>query len=263
MNITIFSRFYLAFLIFNVGGWVYFYYLLNYTANLTSQTCNNHLKELSDAVKIIIGISMSISTINVLKLTTVLLNSDDDIIFDKSFFNFSIIIILLSIAGFNSLAIFCITSGMTNLKCSDNDSEFGIKLSVYGIIWITFIKFLLIFIGTMRFLYQTIHIAKLHELCVPCFDILRKYMERRIAMEPQIPRYNSNIVSIPITCLKEEPKFLCSVCYDGSITLLLEPCNHICICELCYNSLITKECPICKTNISATKKIYFVSPNPI
>ena len=265
MNKIIFSRFYLAFLIFNVGGWVYFYYLLNYTSNLTTQTCNSYMKELTDAIKIIVGISMSIITVIFINLTNNLLNSDDDIVIERSFFNFSLIIILLSIAGFNSLAIFCITTGMTNIQCSDNDSEFGIKLSVYGIIWITFIEIFLIFIGITRFLYQIILDAKLHELCNPCFDIFRKYMERRIAIEPQISRYNTNHVSIPISALKEEkdPKFVCSVCYDGAITLLLEPCNHICICELCYNSLITKECPICKTNISAIKKIYFVSPNPI
>ncbi len=265
MNKIIFSRFYLAFLIFNVGGWVYFYYLLNYTSNLTTQTCNSYMKELTDAIKIIVGISMSIITVIFINLTNNLLNSDDDIVIERSFFNFALIIILLSIAGFNSLAIFCATSGMTNIQCSDNDSEFGIKLSVYGIIWITFIEIFLIFIGITRFLYQIILDAKLHELCNPCFDIFRKYMERRIAIEPQISRYNTNHVSIPISALKEEkdPKFVCSVCYDGAITLLLEPCNHICICELCYNSLITKECPICKTNILATKKIFFVSPNPI
>jgi hypothetical protein len=56
---------------------------------------------------------------------------------------------------------------------------------------------------------------------------------------------------------KKRKKILCSICYDSAITLLLEPCNHICICQLCYNSLVTNECPICKTKILATRKIYF------
>jgi len=71
--------------------------------------------------------------------------------------------------------------------------------------------------------------------------------------------------SQPISVFKEEkdkePKMICSVCYDGAITLLLEPCNHICICEKCYDSLIEKDCPICKTKISATKKVFFASPS--
>jgi Zinc finger, C3HC4 type (RING finger) len=57
----------------------------------------------------------------------------------------------------------------------------------------------------------------------------------------------------------KENKILCSICYDSTITLLLEPCNHICICQLCYNSLISNDCPICKTKILATKKIYFAN----
>ena len=265
MNIITFSRFYLLYLLFNVGGWVYFSYLINYTANITTQTCNSYTKEMTDAVKIITGIAMSISTINFLNLTNDLFNRDDYIVIEKSFFYFALIVILLSIAGLNGLSIFCITSGMTNIQCSDTDSEFGIKLSVYGVIWIVFIEMFLIFFRIMNFLYYIILDAKLHELCEPCFDILRKYRERRIAIEPQIQRYTTNHVSIPITALKEEkgPKFVCSICYDGAITLLLEPCNHICICELCYNSLITKECPICKTKISATKKVFFVSPSPV
>jgi hypothetical protein len=262
MNITFFSRIYLSYIIFNIVGWIYFAYLTYYTKNLTTQTCNSYTKELTDSIKIIVGISMSMTSINIFSATGNILFHSQEVILDNYCCIFTTKFIILSIAGFNSLAIFCITSGMTNIQCSDNDSEFGIKLSIYGVIWIAFIEMFLIFFTIMRFLCQIIIDAK---LCEPCFDIIRKYMERRIAIEPQIPKYNTNHVSIPIGAFKEdkEPKFLCSVCYDGAITLLLEPCNHICICELCYNSLITKECPICKTNISATKKIFFVSPNPI
>jgi len=121
-----------------------------------------------------------------------------------------------------------------------------------------------IFLGIMNFLYCAIVDAKLHKLCERCFDICKKYRERQIAVEPPtIPKYNTDCVSIPISAFNEEkePIMLCSVCYDGAITLLLEPCNHICICELCYNSLIEKKCPICKSGISGTKKVFFVSPN--
>jgi len=256
MNITTFSRIYLSYILFNVAGWVFFAYLMYYTKNLTTQTCNSYTKELTDSIKIIVGISMSITSINIFSATGNILNHSDDIILDNYYCIFTIKVIILSIAGINSLVIFCITSGMTNLQCSNNEAEFGIKLAVYGVIWIAFLEMFLIFFAIMRFIYYIILDAKLHELCEPCFDILKKYRERRI--QPSIPKYNTDCVSIPIS----EPKMLCSVCYDGAITLLLEPCNHICICELCYNSLITKECPICKTGILTTKKVFFVSPNP-
>lgn len=265
MNITTFLRLYLLYIVFNIVGWVYFGYLMYYTANLTTQTCNSYTKELIDAIKFLVGISMIITTLNIFIATSNILYRFQEIVADNLICILVISAFLLSIAGMNSMAIFTITSGMTNVQCSDSNSEFGIKLSVYGVIWIAFIEASLIFFGIMHFLYYIILDAKLHELCEPCFDICKKYRERRITIEPQIPRYNTNQVSIPISALKEEkePKFVCSICYDGAITLLLEPCNHICICELCYNSLIEKKCPICKSAISATKKVFFVSPNPV
>jgi hypothetical protein len=234
-----------------------------YTKNLTTQTCNSYTKELTDSIKIIVGISMSMTTINIFSETGNILNNSDEIILDNYCCIFTIKVILLSIAGINSLVTFCITSGMTNLQCSNNEAEIGIKLAVYGVIWIAFVEMFLIFFVIMQFLYAIILDAKLHELCEPCFDIWKKYRERRI--QPSIPKYNTNEVSIPISALKEEkqPKMSCSICYDLEITLLLEPCNHICICELCYNSLIKKECPICKSRILTTKKVFFVSPNPV
>jgi hypothetical protein len=232
-----------------------------YTTNLTIQTCNSYTKELSYAIKIFVGLSMGITTLNIFVATGNILYRIQEIAIDNLVCMFVTSSILLSIAGINSLVIFCITSGMNELQCFDNDSEFGIKIGVYGVIWIAFIEMFLIFIVIMRFMYAIIIDAKIHELCEPCINIWKKYRERRI--QPSIPKYNTNEVSIPISAFKEEnrPKMLCSVCYDGEITLLLEPCNHICICELCYNSLITKECPICKSGILTTKKVFFVSPN--
>lgn len=263
MNLTTFLRLYLLYIIFNIGGWVYFGYLMYYTKNLTTQTCNSYTKELCEAIKFLVGISMCITTLNIFVATSNILYRVQEISIDNLVCIVITTAILLSIAGINSLAIFSITSGMTNLECSNNDSEFGIKLAVYGVIWITFIEALLIIVEIISFLYYTIIDSKLHELCVPCFNICKKYRERRVAVESTMPKYNMNHVSIPISVFKEEkePKMMCSVCYDGEITLLLEPCNHICICELCYNSLIDKKCPICKSAISGTKKVFFVSPN--
>lgn len=267
MNITTFLRLYLLYIVFNVIGWVYFGYLAYYTANLTTQSCNSYTKELTDSIKILIGISMSMTTLNIFIATGNILNRYHGIVADNLLCILAMSVFLLSIAGINSLVIFSITSGMTVLHCSDEEVEFGIKIAVYGVIWITFIEALLILFGIMNFMYCAIIDAKLHQLCEHCFDICKKYRERRIAVEPTIPKYNTDCVSIPISAFKEEkekekePKMLCSVCYDGAITLLLEPCNHICICELCYNSLIEKKCPICKSAISGTKKVFFVSPN--
>jgi hypothetical protein len=258
MNIVIFSRLYLFILLCNIGGWIYFGYLLYYTNNITTQTCNSYTKELTEAIKILFGISMSITTLNILTATNDIITYEENIIVENLIYLGVTSLLFLSITGINGLVIFSLTSGMTDIRCTDSDSEFGLKLSVYGTIWITFIEIVIILLSLLSFISGIIINTKLHLVCEPFIKMIKNYRERRIAIEPSLPKYNKNDVSIPITALKEN-KFLCSICYDSAITLLLEPCNHICICQLCYNSLIKNECPICKTKILATRKIYFAN----
>ena len=275
MNLISFSRFYIGYLLFNIGGWIHFGYLMYYTSYITTETCNSYTKELTDVVKVFVGISMALTTMNVGGATNNILNADThhyELDIEHLYCILVTTLLLLSVSGICSLAIFGITSGMTDIRCSNKDAEFGLKLSVYGVIWIAFIEALLMFSAILLFLYNIIVNAKLHLLCNACFNVYKKYKERRVGIESSVPhsiqilKYTTHHVSIPISppppvaAFKEEPKVLCSVCYDSAITLLLEPCNHICICHVCYDSLVTKECPICKTKISATRKIYFANP---
>jgi hypothetical protein len=85
-----------------------------------------------------------------------------------------------------------------------------------------------------------------------------------VGLESSMKKYNTHHVTIPIPVAtatqKEEHSLLCSICYDDSISLLLEPCNHICMCDRCYKTLVKKECPVCKTEIFSTKKVYIATP---
>lgn len=251
-----------------------------YTSYITTETCNSYTKELTDVVKVFVGISMALTTMNVGGATNNILNADThhyELDIEHLYCILVTTLLLLSVSGICSLAIFGITSGMNDIRCSNKDAEFGLKLSVYGVIWIAFIEALLLLSAILSVLCNIIVNAKLHLLCNACFNMYTKYNERRIGIESAVPsvasvasdasdasitKYSTGHITIPMpvaTC-KEEPKVLCSVCYDSAITLLLEPCNHICICHVCYDSLVTKECPICKTKISATRKIYFANP---
>lgn len=106
MYLTTFLRLYLLYILFNVGGWVYFGYFMYYTTNLTIQTCNSYTKELSDAIKIFVGISMSIMTLNIFVATGNILYRIQEIAIDNLVCFFFTSSILLSIAGINSLVIF-------------------------------------------------------------------------------------------------------------------------------------------------------------
>ena len=54
--------------------------------------------------------------------------------------------------------------------------------------------------------------------------------------------------------LQERDKFLCVVCQDLKREVTLKPCNHYCLCLECSKAL--RECPICKSRIRNTEKIY-------
>ena len=269
MNLISFSRYYISYLLFNAGGWVYFVYLVYYTSYMTTQNCNSYTKELTDVIKTLVGISLSFTTINVgvatNNLCSFLANEVDALDINHLCCLLITTILLLSVAGICGLSLFGMTSGMTDIQCSNANAEFGLKLSVYGVIWITFLEILLILFEITAFISSVIASAKLHLFCTPCFNMMKKYKERRIGVEHvehiqhSIPKYSTTHITIPMP-VKEERHAVCSVCYDNTITLLLEPCNHVCMCHLCYDSLVSKECPICKTQISATRKIYFASP---
>jgi hypothetical protein len=268
MNLTTFSRCYIAYLLFNIGGWVYFGHLLYYTSYMTTETCNSYTKEPTDVIKIFVGIAMTLTTANIVVATTSILNNENrDVLEIENSYCFLITsLILLTVSAISSLVLFAITSGMTDIRCSNSNAEFGLKLAVYGVIWIAFIGILLILISILLFLGNIIEHAKFHLLCLPCVDMCKNYRQRRIGIAvatSSISKYEAPHVTIPmpvaVATYKEEPKIVCSICYDASITLLLEPCNHICMCHVCYESLVKKECPICKTEISTTKKVYFAS----
>ena len=53
---------------------------------------------------------------------------------------------------------------------------------------------------------------------------------------------------------QERDKFVCVVCQDLKRDVILKPCNHYCLCHDCSKAL--RECPICKSRVQKTEKIY-------
>jgi hypothetical protein len=279
-NLVTFARFYIGYLLFNVGGWVYFGYLLYYASFLKADTCNSYTKDFTDVAKIFLGVAMATTSLNIVGMTMDAVNSTErdidngrSLSMDHLLCMFIATFLFLSVSGIFALSVFGVTSGMSNIQCSDANAEFALKLLVYGMSWIAFVEMVVVLGLILSFLYDIIKYAK---VCEPCFDICKKYRERRVVCsgdgtgscdatmvsDPSVKRYTTCHVTIPmpVASEKEDMKLLCSICYDASLTLLLEPCNHICMCDVCYNSLVKKECPVCKTEISATKKVYFATP---
>eukprot|EP00758_Cryptobia_borreli_P006036 Tbor_TRINITY_DN5060_c0_g1::TRINITY_DN5060_c0_g1_i1::g.14423::m.14423 len=53
---------------------------------------------------------------------------------------------------------------------------------------------------------------------------------------------------------------ICSICLDNIVSIMIEPCNHLCVCEGCKEHIMLPHqaiCPICRGPIKKTSKVFF------
>lgn len=57
---------------------------------------------------------------------------------------------------------------------------------------------------------------------------------------------------------------LCTICMEETVSVVLVPCGHLCLCESCCGRHITssQQCPICRENISMATRVYFPTAVP-
>uniref|UniRef100_A0A914V8A2 RING-type domain-containing protein n=1 Tax=Plectus sambesii TaxID=2011161 RepID=A0A914V8A2_9BILA len=59
---------------------------------------------------------------------------------------------------------------------------------------------------------------------------------------------------------EDEDRLFCCVCQDENKTILLQPCNHLCLCTKCAVEITgprgTNQCPICRSNIRSYVDVY-------
>lgn len=69
------------------------------------------------------------------------------------------------------------------------------------------------------------------------------------------PAVNENHQRPPDPIMDCRKEFLCSVCMDRPCNVLLEPCNHLCVCDQCSN-MIDNVCPICRSKVTSKRSIF-------
>lgn len=52
-----------------------------------------------------------------------------------------------------------------------------------------------------------------------------------------------------------DDRLTCCICLVNSKTIKLSPCNHICLCQECFNHGISR-CPICRSHITGSERVY-------
>lgn len=65
---------------------------------------------------------------------------------------------------------------------------------------------------------------------------------------------NSGIAKLN-AALKSVDDDMCQICCDNQINMVLQPCNHMIICDECSNSL-DNTCPLCRTVVTNRLKIF-------
>jgi Zinc finger, C3HC4 type (RING finger) len=83
-------------------------------------------------------------------------------------------------------------------------------------------------------------------------------MDSGIIVTPSVAQVNGNTVIcdgiLPplVETMDEEEQ--CILCYKYKKNIVYEPCNHVISCYECFEKLVRKECPVCKTVITKIKK---------
>mmetsp|Transcript_10428 Transcript_10428/g.14758 ORF Transcript_10428/g.14758 Transcript_10428/m.14758 type:complete len:90 (+) Transcript_10428:39-308(+) len=53
-----------------------------------------------------------------------------------------------------------------------------------------------------------------------------------------------------------EPSKVCVICRENECRILIFPCKHLCLCEICSQTSSVKSCPLCRTLVDQKMKIF-------
>lgn len=74
--------------------------------------------------------------------------------------------------------------------------------------------------------------------------------------ENLILNFNLKINKLEKDYRKMEETFLCKICFKNTPNILLQPCSHLCICDVCIKQVVNKKCPICRARFYSNTTIF-------
>lgn len=103
---------------------------------------------------------------------------------------------------------------------------------------------------------ETTDIYKNHEVGHLSIDSLIDLESNLMNMLEEISKQKFKLVEDSKNkILRKNQKNKCTICYENYSCILLKPCNHVPICEVCQ--LKIESCPLCRCGISKKIKIKF------
>jgi len=64
------------------------------------------------------------------------------------------------------------------------------------------------------------------------------------------------VIEEPTTKIKSD--LLCIICEENKRNILFSPCNHVLICEECFNKGMPQECYVCREKIEKNEYAYLI-----
>ena len=93
--------------------------------------------------------------------------------------------------------------------------------------------------------YDLNEVNNIHEISKLEFNILEVIVK--------VSKYKEKLVEEHLEKQKKKGQKLCVICMENPILILIKPCCHMCLCQIC--SLRVQNCPICRKFISIKEKI--------
>ena len=84
------------------------------------------------------------------------------------------------------------------------------------------------------------------------YDIIIKKLKKEndtLKKELEIMKSSSNNNS-------NDDDVSCIICYDNKRDVLFKPCNHICLCDICYGTTDLKRCILCNVELTPYEYAY-------
>lgn len=106
--------------------------------------------------------------------------------------------------------------------------------------------------------YQTLCDALLYSrnTVVAMMQYLQQYAVDQLRLQQHVDNVHPNPNNGDAHSGNEADELLCVICVERAKCIVLQPCNHLCLCEECERRLPYRICPICRRRVVRTMRVY-------
>lgn len=243
--------------------WAHFGILVYYNEKANNTDCDFELYTFTQAIIAMYVVGLILLLSGICKILYVLSNESEmsnDFIFncyEDYIKSMTLFLLFLSVSSILSIVVIFKSDILYNsTPCKSFNNNLLLYLVIISFSWlvisgILYVSFYLIYkwITILFILFKK-------SICYDCFSIKHAHVE--ISQNDKECQCDIQ-VAIPIQDINSDIKYMCILCQENKMEFLCDPCNHICMCNDCYDKLDKKICPCCRTPIANKKNIFFTT----